>query len=331
MRTSLLGRFALCASAAIAFPTGCGATATTANGRGPLPEIRARASQQNSGSTYKVIKGLLFVALSDPERPYDDVQVYDVGKANPKPLADITDGVSQPQSVCIDGNQTLYVTNGNGGGGWISEYSLGSTSPKTTISQGVDGPTFCAIDSHGNLWVTNRGSVNVTEYLQGSSVPNKVITNGLTYPLGIAIDHAGTMYVANHDGSSDANVQVYRRGQTSPSRTITTGVKWPDGIGVDAAGTLYVTNIIPGNLKEYHPGSSKPYHAITQEMNGPIAITFSPNGWMYVSNLGAQGGGSGPASTILEFPPGSQTPAKKRITQGLYLPGGTAFYPPALP
>ena len=121
------------------------------------------------------------------------------------------------------------------------------------------------------------------------------------------------------------------RGHTSPSRTITDGVKWPAGIGVDAAGTLYVTNIIPGNLEEYHSGSSKPYHTITQEMNGPIGITFSPSSWMYVSNFGAQGGGSGPSETILEFAPGSQTPAKRRINQGLYLPDGTAFYPPALP
>ncbi|MGA7201399.1 MAG: hypothetical protein WBX26_06175 [Candidatus Cybelea sp.] len=320
--------YALSCCVAAALLTGCGGSQPPI---GALPASLRNVGHRNSGSTYKVIKGLLFVALPDPNSRYDDILVYNTRKHNPKTLARITDGVSQPQSTCVDGNQTLYVTNGNGGGGWISEYKIGNTSPTTTITQGVNGPTYCAIDHHGNLWVTNRGSVNVTEYLHGSSVPNEVITAGLTYPIGIAIDHAGTMYVSNHDGSSDANVQVYRRGQTSPSRTITDGVQWPDGIGVDAAGTLYVTNIIPGNVEEYRSGSGEPYHKITQEMNGPISMTFSPSGWMYVVNLGAQGGGSGPPDAILEFPAGHQTPIKKIITQGLYAPTGSAFYPPLLP
>src|SRR5580692_420620 len=316
---------ALISCAAVAMLAGCGGSqppigapgATTGNAQGLLPATLGAFGSSHSGSTYKVIKGLLFVALPDSSSKYEGVKVYDAREGNPKPIVDITDDVDEAQSVCIDGNRTLYVMNGNGGGGWISEYSLGSTSPSNMITQGVNGPTFCAIDSKGNLWVTNRGSVNVTEYLHGTSVPNVVITDGLTYPIGIAIDHAGNLYVANHEGSSDANVQVYRRGHTSPSRTITDGVQWPVGIGVDAAGTLYVTNLIPGNLEEYRFGSGKPYHTITQEMNGPAAVTFSPSGWMYVSNFGVQGGGSGPPKTILEFPPGSQTPAKKRITQGL--------------
>ena len=115
------------------------------------------------------------------------------------------------------------------------------------------------------------------------------------------------------------------------SRTITDGIQWPVGLGVDAAETLYVTNLIPGNVEEYRLGDNKPYRTITGKMNGPSAVTFAPSGWMYVTNTGAQGGGSGPPHVILEFPPGSQTPGKKMITKGLYLPLGTAFYPPLLP
>lgn len=316
-------------SAAVLCAVACGGTTPSLNA-GPSFTTSSSVRHGASDPTYKVIRGLLFVALGDPYKTYDDVQIYDVHERDPKPLAYIRDGLSEPGSVCIDSKRTVYVTN-QYGSGWISKYRIGSTSPTGMITKGIDIPLYCAIDTQGNLWVTNYGGLNVTEYLQGSSLPHRVITNGLTAPVGIAIDRAGNIYVSNHDGSSDANVQVYRPGHMSPSRTITDGVKWPDGIGVDAAGTLYVTNIIPGNLEEYHSGSSKPYRAITQEMNGPIAMTFSPSGWMYVSNFGAQGGGSGPPKTILEFPPGSRKPAKKMITQGLYLPGGTAYYPPALP
>jgi sugar lactone lactonase YvrE len=328
MHISRLGRFTLCAGVATALLAGCGAPATTASRSGSLPEMRASDFQQGSGSTYKVIKGLLFVANSDPESPYDGVRIYDVRKSHPKPLVNMTNGISQPDAVCIDGDRTLYVLNA---GGWVSEYPLGSTSPSKTLTQGIDEPGFCAVDAHSNLWVTNVGGPNVTEYLRGSSVPNKVITDGLTYPVGIAIDHVGNIYVSNNARGSSINVQVYRPGHTAPSRTITNGVKWPVGIGVDTRGTLYVTNLVPGNIEEYRSGSSKPYKTITQEMNGPAAVTFAPSGWMYATNLGTQGGGSGPAPAVLEFPPASQTPVKKMVTDGLYTPIGTAFYPPQLP
>lgn len=287
----------------------------------------ANGVKASSGSTYKVTKGLLFVAVSAAKRPpYNDIQVYDVRKAHPVPIAEITDGVNRPCSVCIDKHRTLYVVNLEGS---VSEYALGATTPKLVITNGIDQPAFCAIDGGGNLWVTNIGGRNATEYLVGSSVPHKVITKGLFFPIGIAFDHHGVMYIANQYGGSETNVQVFSPGETSPSRTITTGVEKPVGINVDASGTLYVTNLVPGNIAEYHPGSSKPFHTITQQMNGPAAITFAPSGWMYVSNYGFQGGGSGPPSVILEFRPHSELPSKKMITNGLYLPLGTAFYPPA--
>jgi hypothetical protein len=280
---------------------------------------------KGSDSTYQVRKGLLFVAMPDPDTPYNDVQIYDARKRNPKPIAYIRSGVDQPETLCIDGEKRiLYVVNATG---FISEYHLGSTSPFATITQGIDEPAFCAIDKSSNLWVSNVGGQNVTEYLYGSSVPDKVVSDGLPYPVGLAFDGAGTLYVANRT-RSNPNIQVFSQGGSSPSRTITNGVQWPVGIGVDTAGTLYVTNLIPGNIAEYHSGSSKPYHTIVQDMNGPFAVAFSSSGWMYVSNEGVQGGGTGPSSAVLEFPPHSQVPIKKMVTNGLYAQQGIAFYPP---
>jgi hypothetical protein len=321
-------RCALMSLAAVAMLAGCGGSQPPIGAPGAMPKMQPIAKASSGRFTYRLTKGLLFVALPDSEYPYLGIKVYDLRKADPKPLVDITNGVSQPQSVCIDHRRTLYVVNGTGS---ISEYKLGSTSPSKMITQGLNEPAFCAIDAHDSLWITNVGGANITEYLHGSSTPNKVITRGITEPVGIAIDRAGNIYVANHYNASNTNIQVYHSGRSTPSRTITAGVEWPVGIGVDRAGTLYVTNLVPGNIAEYRSGSNKPYHTITQKMNGPAAVTFSPSGWMYVSNYGEQGGGSGPPKVVLEFPPGSQTPGKKMITQGLYLPLGTAFYPPYLP
>ena len=292
-------------------------------GATPPPSALQRA-WQSSESSYKVSKGLLFVALPDAETPYNDVQVYDVRQRNPKPLAHITNGVNQPETVCIDEKRTLYVVNALS---FVSEYHLGSLSPFAIITQGIDEPASCAIDKNGNLWVTNVGGENVTEYLSGSSVPHKVITKGLPYPVGLAFDHAGNLYVSNN-GQTTKNIQVFLPGRATPSRTITDGVQWPVGIGVDATGTLYVANLIPGNIAEYRSGANKPYHIITQEMNGPVSLTFARGGWMYVSNQGEQGGGTGPAGVVLEFRPHSEMPSKKMIKNGLYVQEGVAIYPP---
>jgi hypothetical protein len=286
----------------------------------------ARVTTVNPG--YKFSAGLLYVALYDPQPPSDRVLIYNTKRHDPSPIAAITDGVSQPQSVCIDGNGTLYVMNQATGSGWVSEYAPGKTKPFTMITQGISGPAFCAIDRRGNLWVTNLNIPDVVEYLKGSTSPHATITNGITYPIGIAIDHFGNLYVANHGNTP--NVQVYSPKSKSPSRTITDGVSWPVGIAVDANATLYVTNLSPGYIQEFRVGRSHPYRAIRDEMNGPAAASFGKNGWMYVTNVGVQSG-SGPAPAILEFPPGSVTPAKKDVTVGLYDPLGTTYYPPLLP
>jgi hypothetical protein len=317
--------YALSCCVAAALLAGCGGSQTAFSPSGPMQVPDA------VDPVYKVSSGLLYVALGNIDPPYDQVNVYNTRDKNPSPLAIITNGVSYPQDACTDSSGTLYVTNQGRGAGWISEYPLGKTKPSATITNGINGPGYCAIDSDGNLWVTNVYTPDVVEYEKGSTSPYTTITKGIIYPIGIAIDHFGDVYVANHDGPSGTNVVVYSPKRKSPTRTITDGVEWPGGIGVDAKATLFVTNYTPGNVEEYRTGQNHPYREITKEMDGPVAVSFAKSGWMYVANVGAQSGGSGPPHTILEFPPGSITPAKKEVRKDLYLPVGTANYPPLLP
>ena len=275
---------------------------------------------------YKVSPGLLYVALFNPGSESDKVQVYNTKVKDPRPIASITNGISEPQSACIDGDGTLYVVNGPG---WISEYALGKTKPFQVITEGIAQPAFCTIDGSGNLWVTNLATPDVVEYLKGLTTPYKMITKGVTYPVGIAIDHSGNLYVANNE--NPVNVQVYSPNSKSPSRTITDGLVDPIDVAVDAEARLYVTNFDPpGSVQEYRAGQNHPYRAITKEMNGPSGITIDPEGRMYLTNTNTQGG-SGPAPAILEFRHGSLDPSKKMITKGLAFPLGTAYYPALLP
>jgi len=221
----------------------------------PAGESAQSRSLRSNGDDYKVSGALVYVTNSNPA--YSSVTVYDAKSDNPNPITTISTDIFEPVGSCVDRDGTLYVANQTGSGpGWVSEYLLGETEPLRIITDGINTPSYCAIDGHGNLWVSNVGDRTVTEYLKGSTTPHATLSKGLTYPGGIAIDRGGSTYVANY---SPPNVQVFPPGGTTPKRTITDGIIEPGGIALDRDGTLYVPNLVPCNVEEYRAGQSKPY------------------------------------------------------------------------
>jgi len=331
METFTPTRLALTISAAAALLAGCGGSQPIGT-PGAMPQsfptgesAQSRSLRSNSDD-YKVPGALVYVTNSNPA--YSSVTVYDAKSDNPNPIATISTDIFEPVGSCIDGDGTLYVANQTGSGpGWVSEYALGKTEPLRIITDGINTPSYCAIDGHGNLWVSNVGGPTVTEYLKGSTTPHATLSKGLTYPGGIAIDRGGSTYVANY---SPPNVQVFPAGGTTPKRTITDGIVEPGGIALDRDGTLYVPNLVPCNIEEYRAGQSKPYRAITKGINAPTDLAFARNGWMYEVS-GGNRHSTGPAPIILEFRPGSMKPSHRTISEGLKTPRGAAYYPALLP
>src|SRR5580658_5445144 len=250
MKSLNFSRSALNYCMAAALLTGCGGSQPPIGAPGAMPQSSSSAvSYAHSGP-------LLYVSnMGDAH----DVTVYRAGAKDPSPIETISKDLEQPVGICLDGQETLYVVDVNG---WVAEYPAGKTKPSKKITKGLNAPAFCAIDSKGNLWVTNVYGPNVTEYLNGSTKPHTVITKGIVSPDGIAIDHSGNIYVSNHPTPSSGNVLVYSPGSKSPSRTITDGVTTPIGLTVDAKGTLYVTNSEANNVEEYRSGQSLPYQTI---------------------------------------------------------------------
>jgi sugar lactone lactonase YvrE len=314
-------KYALSAGVAIALLAGCGGSPPI-DAPGTMPQLSTIRIQHKP---YVHSVPLLYVTNSSS---YNDVKVYHANGKDPGPIEVISDDLESPVGDCLDGDGTLYVVNEPAGPGWVTEFPAGKTKPSKIIQKGINTPSFCAIDSNGNLWVTNIGGQNVTEYEKGSTKPHAIITEGLFYPDGIAIDQYGNMYVANRFteasyGHGPGNVVVYAPGSKSPSRTVTDGVVSPVGITVDATGTLYVTNVTDNNVQEYQSGQSQPYLTITDAMNGPIAVTVDRKGYLYVTNTENE--------VVVEFAPGSITPSKREISKGLFQPSGTAYSPPLLP
>jgi hypothetical protein len=94
-----------------------------------------------------------------------------------------------------------------------------NTPPKYTIKAGLAQPNAMAVDTSGNLYVTNEFSSTMTIYTPGSVTPIETITTGMNDPLDVALDSVGDMYVANDPAGQTAYINVYPNGQTAPSFT----------------------------------------------------------------------------------------------------------------
>ncbi|HVR45247.1 MAG TPA: hypothetical protein VMT95_01210 [Candidatus Binatia bacterium] len=327
-----LARSVLTIGIAAALLAGCGGSSSQIGAKGVLPtgatkqslnaQRIANAVRRSGGSPgYSVTGPLVYVT----NYTSNNLTVYHARAKNPAPIAVISDSLGAPSGDCLDSHGTLYVANQPASSsGWVSEYALGKTKASSVITNGIKTPSFCAIDGNGNLWVTNIGGPNVTEYLYGSPKPHVVITKGLAFPVGVAIDHSGNVFVANGWGAPQQNVEVYAPGTKAPSRTITDGITHPVGIGVDSSGTLYVTNATTNSVEAYLAGQDHPYRTIIAGLDVPVAVVLNSKGWLYVANFGN-------SNNVVEFPPGSITPSRRRISKSVYAPQGVAYFPALLP
>lgn len=256
------------------------------------------------------------------------VTVYAAKATNPSPLLTITENeISGTQSTCLGKDGTLYVVNENAS--TVAEYPPtqvgGSPQPGLILTDGLSSPAFCALDIHGNLYVTNIGQGNLLEFFKGSTKSVPLRYKGLTWPGGIAFDKAGNLYVSNWCRCSSGganNIEIYAPNDPEPSLTITNGLTSPLGIAVDSMGTIYVVNVDAGNLSEYLAGQTEPHVVITKGLNLPVAVTIG-NGRIYISNDGT--------NAVVEYAAGKTSPLKSGITQGIAIPGGITYAPAGHP
>jgi DNA-binding beta-propeller fold protein YncE len=134
----------------------------------------------------------------------------------------------------------LYIANATSHGADILVFAPNASSPKLTITDGIDHPEALAVDSKGTLYVANEpvtchgtdpchpyGWVSV--YAAGSSTPLRRITKGINGPQSLATDSSGNLYVLNYYGE---NVRVYSRQGTKMILTIRDGLKFPNSLVV---------------------------------------------------------------------------------------------------
>src|ERR1700678_3743842 len=318
-------------------------TVSAANANGNVPPIAvigvSNTQLANPAAIALDAGGKIYVLNSAQSPRGSSITVYPplatgIGILNEAPVATIAGSkalLDDPTGVAVDSEGNIYVANESGGPaerherndrGKVTVYPVGSdgnVAPIATISgsrTGLSYPLGIALDSSGNIFVTNtytgntRGSPpnsSVTVYRAGSNgnaTPIAVIAGentDLDYPQGIALDSGGNLYVEGIVSGVGSSVNVYPSGSSgnvSPAAIIIgadTELDLPIGIALDSGGNIYVSNGFGGptqrgSVTVYGAGSSGdavPINVITSNntgINDASSIAVDSSGNIYVAN-----------------------------------------------
>ena len=148
-------------------------------------------------------------------------------------------------------------------------------------------PRGIAVDSAGDLFVTNYVSNTIEERKSGSTTWTDITNGGLfKNPTGIAVDSAGDLFVANQGN----NTILERKSGSLTWTNITHGgsFAFPTGIAVDSKGDVFVANKSSGYIDELKSGSATwtdiNYNGNYQTFGGPAGIAVDQAGNVFVTN-----------------------------------------------
>ena len=209
--------------------------------------------------------------------------------------ATIASGLSNPQSVSVDGLGNVYVA--DTGHNRIIEINRKTWRSRTLLAK-LAGPLAVMADPFytQTIYVANTGAGTVLAVLPNHKI--KVILSGLHEPAGLAEDPWGNMYV-----SEKASGQILRVDKYGNKTIIYTGLDHPRGISVDALGNLFVTNSNAGQVRLIM--SVRRHQILTHGMPDPNAVAYGPDGNIFVtegSNRTLQEWHDGSLSTVATLP-----------------------------
>jgi hypothetical protein len=187
------------------------------------------------------------------------VTIYDLDRIGNPQIGSITQGLSTPGGVGIDGNGNVYVANETGGN--VTVYAPGATSPSSTLVA-PGAPEAVAFDSDDDVWVAVRGTnPGIAEYLPGETTPAQYITSNLVQiPSELAFDATGTLYIAD----DYMGVSILPPGRSQVVTSLDLSGLLPDvtsGLAIDPrTGNFYVSfaKVPPTEILEYEPGQQAP-------------------------------------------------------------------------
>ena len=257
-------------------------------------------------------------------------------------------GFSNPQSIAISTNGTIYVadttnnqililTNLLPGTGENSPVSIGSITPA------LNTPQALTVDAAGDLFIadTPGGGGRILE-LTGDGAGNLTGTSQVVYagsiltnPISLAIDSAGTLYIGDYNNTDPNNtvgtVYTIPFGGTTPT-ALPTGLPTtiiPASLALDSAKDLYIAdNNEPGGVYKLKPGGTATTVATGQfVINQPSGVTLDTAGDLFILSLLGSGTGPNAGQQVVIVPATTPTTPYILPNNGIGASSSMAFDP----
>lgn len=92
---------------------------------------------------------------------------------------------------------------------------------------GLHHPDDVAVDSNGNVYVTDTDNDRVVRLSAGSNTQTDLPFTGLSSPWGVSVDRADNVYVTNHENHKVMKLDPVTNNQTKlPFSGLNTPCRW---------------------------------------------------------------------------------------------------------
>ncbi|WP_159838432.1 serine/threonine-protein kinase PknD [Nocardia sp. CY41] len=172
-----------------------------------------------------------------------------------------------------------------GGGSSPTAVAPGYSSQTSLPFTGVSLPTGVAVDTAGNVYVTDMGSDRVLKSAAGAAAATPLPFTGLKNPQDVAVDAAGNVYVSD---TSNDRVLKLAAGAAAATPLPFTGLKDPHGVAVGNTGDVYVADRGNDRVLKLAAGAAAATTLPLAGLQGPDGVAVDPAGNVYVTELGTE-------------------------------------------
>ena len=273
---------------------------------GVFMPVTHHAERRSIHPTYSTKKSLMFATDYDN----DTINLFEtsqLSQGDPTPIATITEPSGGcPYDMTLDKKATLYLADSCLS--QVEEYAKGSTTLKTTITDGIEYPLGVAIDKSGTLYVSVYPG-EIQEYANGSTSPTKTVT-GMSEPFGLSLDSKGNLYIPDFGCPC---VWELPAGGSSVTNLDLQDITEPLQSAVDQkTGYLWVTDGSGDRVQIYDLPSTTPVETITG-VGFPYSVSIQNKG----KPLGEEVYGDQGTNYVYVFEPNSDTPYATVTDTGL--------------